>query len=368
MAEKITLVTCTGSRTEAFELCQRYMAEQTVSYDQWIVVHDGITPEQAADMQENYPYIELHAGPRTWREGLNTHRFNMEEALKHIKGDYIFIIEDDDYYAPEYLEEMVKLLKAADIVGLSNNKYYNLSIPGWKEMGNFKHSSLCTTAMRKSALPLLQRAVDSGDLYFDMVLWQLAQANRLNILFKANSSLSVGIKGMPGRAGIGAGHRFSGFSIDPNLDKLTEWLGTEGVLRYSQYAKKFTDGPSVPAPQTQKNIAQRVTSPRRPAAAIRAPQVIPTAKASIAPKIKAPIAAQPSNTEIARQVPPMSQSLPPKLSGQGQSAARAQSAAMAMMPQNAGVNPSSAELIQGMPQPTAPSYPTGERGQGDIYK
>jgi len=364
MADKITLITCTGSRPEAFELCQKYMAEQTVPYDQWIVVHDGIDAEQAQEMQENYPHFELHAGPRLWREGLNTHRFNMEEALKHVTGDYIFVIEDDDYYAPEYLAEMLKLLKSADMVGLSNNKYYNLSIPGWKEMGNFKHSSLCTTAMRASVLPLLQRAVDSGDLYFDMVLWQLAQAHRLNTLFKANSTLSVGIKGMPGRTGIGAGHRFSGFSIDPNASKLTEWLGQEASSVYLPYVKKFTAQSNIATPQTAQKAISKPATARRPGAAIqqRTVQAPVVAQKAVeqTPKIQ--------NTMTARQVAPMSQSPAPRLPGQGQTASKAQLAAMAMLPQAAGANPSSAELIQGMPQPTAPTYPTGERAQGDIYK
>ena len=74
----------------------------------------------------------------------------MEEALSRIEGDYILILEDDDYYAPTYIEEMVKLLSQADIVGEVNAKYYNLKIPGFRQMGNTHHAPLLRPELLKT--------------------------------------------------------------------------------------------------------------------------------------------------------------------------------------------------------------------------
>jgi hypothetical protein len=344
MSDKITLITCTGGRPEAFELCQKYMEAQTVQPDQWIVVHDMITKAQAKELQASYPQLELYAGPRTWKPGLNTQRFNMEEALKHVEGDIVLFIEDDDFYAPEYIETMVKLLQGETLIaGLSNNKYYNLAIPGWKEMGNYRHSSLCTTAVRKALLPMVQAAVDSGELYFDMHLWASALASKTPMMLKANSTVSVGIKGLPGKAGIGAGHRFSGFAIDPNLLKLKEWL-QEGAQTYMPYIKKFSDLPAAVQAAPAKPAAKTVVKP------IQAP----TPAAKTAPiKAKTPVNV-PVNTVRPQNIkPPMG--VP--------AAAQSQRAAMAMLPQSPGMNPQSAELTQ-----SVNTYPTGERSQGEIFK
>lgn len=186
--------------------------------------------------------FELYRGPREWKPGLNTHRFNMEEALSRIEGDYILILEDDDYYAPTYIEEMVKLLSQADIVGEVNAKYYNLKIPGFRQMGNTHHASLAQTGITKDALPYLQAAVDSGELYFDIHLWRAAFQHKIPMRIFANKNLCVGMKGLPGRAGIGAGHRMEGYRKDYGLEKLTEWLGADAEI-YKPFITENYDRP-----------------------------------------------------------------------------------------------------------------------------
>lgn len=229
MPETITLITCTGGREEAFRLCERYMKRQTVwdsdKYKiQWIVIDDCV-PATLGTLNQEY-----YRGTQMWKEGINTQRPNMEQAFRYIKGDYILTIEDDDWYHPLYIENMVTLLQQFDIVGEGNAKYYSIKVPGFKEMGNYKHTSLCQLGIRKSVLPIFETAISGGHLYMDIDLWQKANDHHLKSCIFANENLCVGIKGMPGRDGIGVGHRQRDYMYDHGLLKLQEWIGSDVEL------------------------------------------------------------------------------------------------------------------------------------------
>jgi hypothetical protein len=223
----VSVITCTGFRPEAFKLCFSYMQRQTyLGPVQWIIVNDAYTKEEVDALPTNAVY-ELYAGPQKWQEGLNTQRSNMVEALSHVKGDYILIMEDEDFYKPDYIEVMMKLLQSTDIVGGANSRYYHVGVPGWKEMHNYNHASLCETGLKKKVLPLLLDAVNSGELFFDVCLWRKVHEKKIPYILHAESNLVVGMKGMPGRAGIGVGHKVKDYLIDSGMLKLKEWLGAD---------------------------------------------------------------------------------------------------------------------------------------------
>ncbi len=233
----VTLITCTGNRPEAFDLCKKYVKHQTYKGElQWIVVHDE--PGDYFSGALSGSNFEIHRGITTWSEGINTQRSNMEEAFKHIKGENILFIEDDDLYKPTYIETMVELLQFCDIVGECQSKYYHLGLPGYKEMRNYYHASLCQTAIRSSVLPLLKQAVYSGELYFDIHLWRTAHEKHIKSLLLADSDMVIGIKGMPGRGNIGVGGtKLKDYLLDPGLVKLREWCGAY-ANNYSPFIKR----------------------------------------------------------------------------------------------------------------------------------
>lgn len=242
----ISLITCTGSRPEALRLCEKYIKDQTYQGDlEWIIVDDSTEMLPADRTVSEGPdgcafsmmRVRHFRGPRTWIPGLNTQRFNMELALKKVKGDYIFFIEDDDLYKPDYIETMMDLLKYADIAGEAKSKYYHLGLPGHKEMHNYRHASLCQTAIKRKLLPMVEAAVNSGELYFDIHLWNQVHENRIPYLLFAESNLVIGMKGLPGREGIGAGHKTKDYLLDPSLDKLKEWCGDD-VSNYLPFIRK----------------------------------------------------------------------------------------------------------------------------------
>lgn len=235
----VTLLTPTGGRPEAWALCQKYMATQTYKGPiQWIIVDDcPDKPSLASAEIEKAPHIkqEFYISSMPWRPGINTQRINMIEALKHVKGDYIFVIEDDDCYMPTFLESLLFLLQKYEIVGQCNSRYYNLKERAYKEWRNYQHTSLCETGLRRSKLDLLDRAVNSGQLFFDIALWQIVYSENHSHLIFDHIGLMCGIKGMPGKQGIGGGHvPDKTFTRDPFFEKLKQWVGQE-------YAKAYID-------------------------------------------------------------------------------------------------------------------------------
>jgi len=228
----ITLITPTGGRPEAFAQCEYYIKNQTVFGAsmfplQWIVI-DDCTPPTKCNLGQEY-----HRGTKLWEPGVNTQRYNMDQAISFVKGDYIFIIEDDDYYAPTYLGTMLKLLKVAPVVGEGVAKYYNIRVPGHKVLNNYKNSSLCQTGITKEYVPLLYQAVHSGELYFDVKFWDMVKERKIPTLLMWNLDLCIGIKGMPGRVGIsGHGHEDKGYYFDSNFSKLKTLVGSQAAQFY----------------------------------------------------------------------------------------------------------------------------------------
>lgn len=221
----VTYITTTGHRLEAFKLCEKYMARQTYKGDvQWIVVDDGwkINPTKVTMGQE---YVK---GPKEWRHGINTQRYSLDAAIPLIKGDYVFIIEDDDVYKEQYVETYLDFLKYADIVGEVDAIYYSLKVKGYKEMKNYTHSSLCQTAFTKRYIPVFDRAVNSGEMFVDIKLWSMAIVNKHRTLNFHGPKLCIGMKGLPGRTGIGFGHTNTHeFVKDTQYLKIKELLGAD---------------------------------------------------------------------------------------------------------------------------------------------
>lgn len=203
--DQITAITPTGDRPLAFGLLRRWVERQTRRPDQWIVVDDGAEPMEIGDWPEWATYLRREPGPD---DPLHTLSPNLGRALPWITGDKIILLEDDEYYSPSYVKEMARRLDGAEIVGLCENRYYHLPTGGYCTHPNRTHASLAQTAFRASVLPEfgeLLRA-DSDD-FLDIRLWRLIEGSGRGALFvDRERPLYVGIKGLPGRKGIGIGH------------------------------------------------------------------------------------------------------------------------------------------------------------------
>src|SRR6185369_16758975 len=99
----ITAITPTADRPEAFALCERWMARQTIKPDQWIVADGGQVPVRCT-MGQTHIHDPRPAGAANLAH-------NLLNAISAVKGEVVAIVEDDDWYSPKHLETMVRLLE-----------------------------------------------------------------------------------------------------------------------------------------------------------------------------------------------------------------------------------------------------------------
>lgn len=228
----VSIITCTGGRPEAFSRLEYYMKRQTYTGPvEWIVV-DDFTPKTVVNFVRQGWKVDYRRGPMDWKPGVNTQRYNMAEGMKHVTGDHLFVVEDDDYYHPDFLSVFMHFLQCNPAVGEGNSKYYNIKERCWRIWGNWNRASLCQTGLHRSMYPYLERAIHSGEMFMDMVLWRDMLAESKRPLLFAYQDYTVGMKGLPGKEGIGGGHGknvgnkdMSQFTPDHNFSKLREWLG-----------------------------------------------------------------------------------------------------------------------------------------------
>ena len=235
----ITAITPTGDRPLAFALCKHWMETQTVRPDQWLVIDDGKVPMEPSAMMD---YVRRTPKKNDPKHTLNV---NMKAAIPYIKGDKIIIIEDDEYYAPNYIETMAKKLDEHEVVGLTRAKYYHLPTGGFLQISNTLNASLAQTGFLASFLSDLKDLLrEEKSLYLDMRIWRHVMVAHRGYLFNDNEeSLYTGIKGLPGRKGIGQGHVPSmyGKSIDTNRAILEKWIPRDYGVYIDVLNGKLTD-------------------------------------------------------------------------------------------------------------------------------
>lgn len=213
----VTLITPTGDRQLAFQRAELYMSRQTYTGPlQWIVVDDGQEP---TIITKDQCYIR-HQPVGDKAKSLCR---NIESALFYVVFDKILIIEDDDYYYPEYIERMVQRLEKFDLAGEGIARYYNVVHRKYNINGNRKHASLAQTAFSskiiEAAYVSCQRRTSA---FVDCRLWD--KNVRKNVF--CDQIFCIGIKGLPGRKGIGSGHRPHGprYKFDPEMKMLRQWI------------------------------------------------------------------------------------------------------------------------------------------------
>jgi len=228
----ITLITPTGDRPEAFVLTRKWVYEQKMEPDQWLVIDDGITP-LPTHLREGLEYIRR--SPKS-NEG-HTLTLNMKVSLPYIRGDKVLIFEDDDWYGPDYITTMSKHLDNYDLVGESHARYYHLPTMRYRRIGNTLHASFCQTGFTKKLLPIFEKCLE-GDPYIDMRLWREVSDGKFlfaDIFDRLNIHCSL--KGLKGRKGIGTGHNEESryYNPDIGLEYLIKWVGEENARIYMKH-------------------------------------------------------------------------------------------------------------------------------------
>lgn len=219
----LTLLTATGARPQAWAICEKLMAAQTYAGAvRWIIVDDGEQPQPVTFRRAGWDLTVIRPQPY-WARGQNTQARNLLAGLACVNDDdRVVIIEDDDHYAATWLEVVDRHLDRAELVGETRARYYNVALRRARQLNNAAHSSLCSTGLRDAAIAALRSECRRAATFIDLGLWRRFAGSKL--LFSGHRV--TGIKGLPGRGGIGMGHcqQFNG-QPDPELEILREWIG-----------------------------------------------------------------------------------------------------------------------------------------------
>lgn len=227
----LTLITPTCDQPTGIRLCESYVRRQTL-YGlvpiQWIVVDDGIEP---AKLTMGQTHVRRTREPDC--QPTQSFGRNLLAAIPHVTGDTIAFFEHDDWYAPTHLQTIIEQLNGkALLAGDDQQRYYNVQHRCWRLFQN-KGASLCQTAMRSALLSRFEEVVKqclvANRFYIDWALWSKVPAAQKTL---ARTDTVLGIKGLPGRPGLGIGHRPKGpeWSADPDLSQLRAWIGADAAL------------------------------------------------------------------------------------------------------------------------------------------
>jgi len=225
---KILAITCTGGRPEAFKLCKFFMGRQTHRPDTWLIIDDCM-PRTAVPQHEDW--IKLVHPMWLWQRKTNTIHANLTLALEmslEIDHDVAMLFEDDDWYAPNYIEFMAENANGG-MVGLSKSHDYNVRFRSFRYNHNRHHCTGASTTWGREVTPrLLEILAGDKRAALDRIMWARTRMFKQSLI---PEYFFTGIKGLPGRPGTVRTHR-KGHLLepDPEMAKLKEWIGDDWKL------------------------------------------------------------------------------------------------------------------------------------------
>jgi hypothetical protein len=160
--------------------CKRLIDNQTIQPDQLAVI-DYKPESKAPDLTKRV------------REGF--------EYLRSIGCECVLIMENDDFYQPDYIEIMLSEWSKAgkpEIFGTSSTLYYHIIKKQYRLLSHPNRSSLMNTLIRCDAQ--ISWLADS-EVFLDLNLWQQLEGKT----FDTTHPIAIGIKHGQGLCG-GKGH------------------------------------------------------------------------------------------------------------------------------------------------------------------
>jgi hypothetical protein len=228
---RVSVITPTCDRPDAFRLTERWMARQTVQPDEWIVADGGQTPAPCTQGQR---HVHQPAPP-----GVENFAANLLTAAQAAAGEILVGWEDDDWYAPTHLARLLQAFDASEsmVAGDDQQRYYHVATRRTRCFQNVG-ASFCQTAFRRELLPIFYGAIAQcrarNSYGIDRAFWEAVPVDQWVL---APLETVVGIKGLPGQAGLGVGHRpTAAWTSDPDLAILRSWMGSDADV-YTAYVQ-----------------------------------------------------------------------------------------------------------------------------------
>ena len=200
-----------GDRPEFLKNCLRMINQQTMQPSMIQLVND-------------YPITDKC--DITWRYRIGYDR------LRNCGLDCILLMENDDWYAPDYIETMVNQWLASgmpEIIGTNYTIYYHIAINKHFTMNHQRRSSAMNTLLKPDLN--FNWCVDH-EPYTDLHLWKTLKGHT----FCPPKVISIGIKHGVGLCG-GRNHTCSFhryINDDSDNSFLIEHMDTESLLFYTK--------------------------------------------------------------------------------------------------------------------------------------
>lgn len=240
----VSLITCTGFRSEAFALCRRWVSRFRLDglKVEWIVVDDD--PEMnPTDAGWGVLLMESDLCGVTPMSGVGelnhcTMPINFSTGLSEATGSLVVVIEDDDWYSPTYVRDLWDVYKSdkARLIGISTACYYHVGNRTYRGRYSDRYASFCRTAFDRSLSSRVDQVAETchkeKSIGLDFELWHLVTDPSDRILLPRPKAC-ISIKGMPGRPGAGSLHEKAFDNEDPDLSVLRSWIGAD----YKNYAR-----------------------------------------------------------------------------------------------------------------------------------
>lgn len=132
------------------------------------------------------------------------------QLVLNVGLDLVFIIENDDFYPPNYFESFAPYFVNYEFFGDEFTTYYNLKNKTYRTWHHPGRASLFTTGFKISALDKFQWPADD-EPFLDLRLWHYARSRKRRFV----KTGALGIKHGVGKTG-GKGHymRFKDVDVD----------------------------------------------------------------------------------------------------------------------------------------------------------
>lgn len=177
-------------------------------------------------MSEGRPSFVIDYKPRSADADLVPRIKHGVQKAKEAGCEYVFIIEDDDYYPKDYLR--TKVLDF-DFFGYSRTTYYNLRNNTYATYPHQSRSSLFCTGFRVAALDGFNWPSDHS-IFLDIELWDYAIRKRKKVALE-DQNPCVGIKHNIGKTG-GKAHKWEMANFDKDRKRLATMIDEEAFEFY----------------------------------------------------------------------------------------------------------------------------------------
>ena len=228
----MTLITPTSDRPAGIALAKRWLRAQQlreVTEVQWLVCDDGRQKAELplaildGNLRVTVHHVQIPPAPSVPL----SFRGNVAAGLCRARHPRIAFWEDDDWYPPDWLQFLLDRFAAGyELIGQAKARYYNVATRRYRQLINAAHASLCQSAVSARIGKFLEhRCRTRGGTFIDMDLWK--QHPRCSRYLHPHSTV-VGIKGLPGKPGIGMGHRLpTSERFDRDGSVLRRWIGDD---------------------------------------------------------------------------------------------------------------------------------------------